>query len=155
MKKLLFLAAITIGISGCKKDKIDYEAAAFEVSCNACTVSYDNDGDRSANTVSPSFKKDLKLPSNANITVTSKGSATFRFYLTSTEVYSTVVNGTTTFRYDYKANTLNDGTSTKSFGAPKKNSNNKESSQICGARTKDGGSCQRLVKGGGYCWQHK
>lgn len=26
---------------------------------------------------------------------------------------------------------------------------------ICGARTKSGKSCQRKVKGGGYCWQHR
>jgi hypothetical protein len=31
MKKILFLAAIAIGISACKKDKIEYENAAFEV----------------------------------------------------------------------------------------------------------------------------
>ncbi|MGN0004179.1 MAG: hypothetical protein ACI35V_12170 [Sphingobacterium composti] len=28
-------------------------------------------------------------------------------------------------------------------------------SSICGARTKKGGSCQRRVVGGGYCYQHK
>lgn len=28
-------------------------------------------------------------------------------------------------------------------------------SLICGARTKKGGSCQRRVVGGGYCYQHK
>lgn len=155
MKKILFLAAMAIGISSCKKDKIDYEAAAFEVLCNTCDITYDNDGDRSTKTVSPSFKKNLKLPSNANVTVTPKGSTIFRFYLTSQEVYSIVVNTATTFRYDYKSNTLSDGTNTKSFGPPKSNSNNKETSKKCGARTKDGGSCQRLVKGGGYCWQHK
>jgi hypothetical protein len=27
--------------------------------------------------------------------------------------------------------------------------------EICGARTKSGKSCQRKVKGGGYCWQHR
>ena len=26
---------------------------------------------------------------------------------------------------------------------------------ICGARTKSGKPCQRKVKGGGYCWQHR
>jgi len=26
---------------------------------------------------------------------------------------------------------------------------------ICGARTKSGRPCQRKVKGGGYCWQHR
>jgi hypothetical protein len=26
---------------------------------------------------------------------------------------------------------------------------------ICGARTKSGKICQRKVKGGGYCWQHR
>jgi hypothetical protein len=26
---------------------------------------------------------------------------------------------------------------------------------ICGARTKSGKPCQRRVKGGGYCWQHR
>lgn len=26
---------------------------------------------------------------------------------------------------------------------------------ICGARTKSGKLCQRKVKGGGYCWQHR
>jgi len=29
------------------------------------------------------------------------------------------------------------------------------SSSICGARTKKGGSCQRRVVGGGYCYQHR
>ena len=28
-------------------------------------------------------------------------------------------------------------------------------SSICGARTKKGGSCQRRVVGGGYCYQHR
>lgn len=27
-------------------------------------------------------------------------------------------------------------------------------SGTCGARTKKGGSCKRVVKGGGRCWQH-
>lgn len=27
-------------------------------------------------------------------------------------------------------------------------------SSACGARTKAGGSCRRMVKGGGRCWQH-
>lgn len=27
--------------------------------------------------------------------------------------------------------------------------------EICGARTKSGKPCQRKVKGGGYCWQHR
>lgn len=155
MKKILFLAAIAIGVSACKKDKIEYENAAFEVSCNTCSVTYDNDGDQSSQVVSTSLKKDLKRPSNAKITITPKGSTIFRFYLTAQEVYSVVVNGATTFRYDYKSNTLSDGTNTKSFGAPKSNSGSKESSKVCGARTKEGGSCQRVVKGGGYCWQHK
>lgn len=26
---------------------------------------------------------------------------------------------------------------------------------LCGARTKSGKPCQRKVKGGGYCWQHR
>ena len=26
---------------------------------------------------------------------------------------------------------------------------------ICGARTRSGKPCQRKVKGGGYCWQHR
>jgi len=26
---------------------------------------------------------------------------------------------------------------------------------ICGARTKSGKTCQRKVKGGGFCWQHR
>jgi hypothetical protein len=26
---------------------------------------------------------------------------------------------------------------------------------ICGARTKSGKPCQRKVKGGGFCWQHR
>lgn len=26
---------------------------------------------------------------------------------------------------------------------------------ICGARTRSGKACQRKVKGGGYCWQHR
>jgi len=26
---------------------------------------------------------------------------------------------------------------------------------ICGAPTKSGKSCQRRVRGGGYCWQHR
>ena len=26
---------------------------------------------------------------------------------------------------------------------------------ICGARTKSGKPCQRKVRGGGYCWQHR
>lgn len=26
---------------------------------------------------------------------------------------------------------------------------------VCGARTKSGKPCQRKVKGGGYCWQHR
>lgn len=29
------------------------------------------------------------------------------------------------------------------------------SSSICGARTKSGGYCKRVVKGGGRCWQHR
>jgi hypothetical protein len=29
------------------------------------------------------------------------------------------------------------------------------SAQICGARTKSGKPCQRKVKGGGHCWQHR
>ena len=29
------------------------------------------------------------------------------------------------------------------------------SEAICGARTKSGKPCQRRVKGGGYCWQHR
>lgn len=29
------------------------------------------------------------------------------------------------------------------------------SEAICGARTKAGKPCQRKVKGGGYCWQHR
>jgi len=29
------------------------------------------------------------------------------------------------------------------------------SEAICGARTKSGKPCQRKVKGGGYCWQHR
>jgi hypothetical protein len=28
-------------------------------------------------------------------------------------------------------------------------------SPVCGARTRSGKSCQRRVKGGGYCWQHR
>lgn len=155
MKNLVFLAAIAIIILGCKKDKFEYENAAFEISCNACSISYDNDSDQSTQFVNTSFKKDLKPSSNANITVTAKGNTTFRFYLTQQEVYSMVVSGTRTFRYDYKSNTLNDGTSTRSFGSPKNTSNSKETSKKCGARTKDGGSCQRLVSGGGPCWQHK
>jgi hypothetical protein len=26
---------------------------------------------------------------------------------------------------------------------------------VCGARTKSGKTCQRKVKGGGFCWQHR
>jgi len=26
---------------------------------------------------------------------------------------------------------------------------------ICGAKTKSGKTCQRKVKGGGFCWQHR
>ncbi|WP_316838957.1 hypothetical protein [Pedobacter gandavensis] len=155
MKKLLFLAAIAIGFTACKKDKLEYETAAFEVSCSTCTIAYDNDGDQSTKSVSASFKKDLKLPSNASITVTPKANTTFRFYLTNREVYSIVVTRPTTFRYDYKANTLHDGVNTRSFGAPKSSSSGKETSSTCGATTKEGGRCQRVVKGGGYCWQHK
>src|SRR5215813_8442129 len=29
------------------------------------------------------------------------------------------------------------------------------STTICGARTKSGKTCQRKVKGGGFCWQHR
>ncbi|RNC66433.1 DUF3157 family protein [Proteiniphilum sp. X52] len=28
-------------------------------------------------------------------------------------------------------------------------------SSTCGARTKSGGYCKRVVKGGGRCWQHR
>lgn len=155
MKKLLFLATIAIIVTACKKDKLEYETASFEVSCNTCTIAYDNDGDQSTKLVNASFKKDLKLSSNASITVTPKTNTTFRFYLTNIEVYSLAITGTTTFRYDYKSNTLHDGINTRSFGTPKGSSPSKETSTKCGAKTQGGGSCQRVVKGGGYCWQHK
>lgn len=35
---------------------------------------------------------------------------------------------------------------------PTESSNNYSST--CGARTKKGGACRRVVKGGGRCWQH-
>lgn len=152
MKKLLFMVFIALGITGCKKDKLEYEAAAFEVLCSNCSVTYNNDGPQLTQTVNTSFKKDLKHPSNANITVKANGNATFQLYLTNLEVYSITMNGTKTFSYDYKSNTLNDGSSTRSFGTPSSSSSN---SKRCGAATKNGGSCQRLVSGGGYCWQHR
>lgn len=154
MKKILFLALMLTGLIGCKKDEIEYEPAGFSVACNTCTISYDNNGDRGTQTVTNSFKKDLKHATNANITIVSKGTTTFHFFLTYQEVYSIIVNGSQTFRYDYKTNALHDGTNTHSFGAPSKKPSNQTSSSKCGAPTKAGGSCQRLVKGGGKCWQH-
>lgn len=154
MKKTLFLAIMLISLISCKKDEIEYEPAGFSVACNTCTISYDNAGANATETVTTMFQKDLKRASNAKITVVAKGNTTFRFLLTYQEVYTIIVNGTQTFSYDYKTNTLHDGNTTHSFGAPSKKPSNKESISKCGAPTKGGGSCQRLVKGGGRCWQH-
>jgi len=154
MKKMLFAAVMLIGFIGCKKDEIEYEPASFSVACNNCTISYENAGDKANETVASILKKDLKQNTNANITITSKGTTTFRFFLTYREVYTLIINGTQTFRYDYKTNTLHDGNNTHSFGTPTKKPSSGTSSSKCGAPTKGGGSCQRLVKGGGRCWQH-
>jgi len=154
MKKTLMLFITAISLISCKKEETVYEPASFAVNCSSCTVSYDNAGNTVTETVTSSLVKDLKQANNVNVTVTAKGITTFRFLLTFQEVYTVVVNGTKTFQYDYKTNTLHDGSTTHSFGTPTKNTGNQTSSSKCGARTKDGGSCQRLVKGGGRCWQH-
>lgn len=80
MKKMLLMVSILIGFIGCKKEEIEYEPASFSVACNNCTISYDNTGDKANETVTSTFKKDLKHTSNANITVSSKGTTTFRFF---------------------------------------------------------------------------
>jgi hypothetical protein len=154
MKKNLILTIMIISLIGCKKEEIEYETASFSIECSTCSISYDNAGDKATETVISSFKKELKYPSNASITVVAKGITTFRFLLAYREVHTKIVNGTQTFHYNYKSNILHDGTTTHSFGTPDKKPNNQTSSSKCGARTKDGGSCQRLVKGGGRCWQH-
>lgn len=151
---LFIIISLIICTTSCKKEEMLYEPAAFELICNDCTITYSNDGSSSSQLVKNSLKIHLKPNSNANISIIAKGNTIFRFFLTNEEVYFATVTGTKVFSYDYKSNTLNDGTTSKHFGSPKNNSNNKTSSK-CGARTKTGGSCQRSVKGGGYCWQHK
>jgi hypothetical protein len=42
----------------------------------------------------------------------------------------------------------------RTYSTPKAVNNNVSSSQ-CQGITKKGNRCKRMVKGGGYCWQHK
>lgn len=59
-------------------------------------------------------------------------------------------------------NSTNSGSSTSSKSSSTKTRNTKSKSSsykssyssTCGARTKSGGACRRVVSGGGRCWQH-
>jgi hypothetical protein len=74
------------------------------------------------------------------------------FYFIGTPIESGLSGGSPSAN-DPPSNSSRSDESLRSREQPAQSAN--ASIEICGAPTRSGKPCQRKVKGGGYCWQHR
>jgi hypothetical protein len=145
--------------------KTEIDTYSYEVTCTACEINF-LDKDKSSKKIihtngkwSYSFEKagDAELKINI-ITTNSAYQNISAFILKNNEViYGDLGYNSFELLYNIKSGqkAITYGSYTAGPGGSGSNGGStKPTSSVCGARTKTGGSCKRVVSGGGRCWQH-
>lgn len=181
----LFFFLLVLICSACSKKnhepeeviKTQIDTYSYEVTCTACEIQF-MDKNKSTKKItnnsgkwSYSFEKVNDVDLKINIITTNKTYQNINAYIlkndeviygdlgyNSFDLAYNVKSGQKSMAYgSYSAGSTGTGNGPGSGGTGTGSSegSTKPTSSVCGARTKAGGSCKRVVVGGGRCWQHK
>jgi hypothetical protein len=172
----LFIFLLTLFCSACGKKnqepeeviKTETDTYSYEVTCTACEIQF-MDKNKSTNKItnksgkwSYSFEKTNDADLKINIITTNKTYQNINAYILMNDevIYGDLGYNSFDLSYNVKS-----GQKSMTYGSYSTGSSGveagygggsaKPTSSVCGARTKVGGYCKRVVIGGGRCWQHK
>lgn len=145
--------------------KTETDIYSYEVTCTACEIRF-LDEDKSTKKITNTsgkwsyfFEKISDVELKINIITTSNAYQNISaFILKNNEViYGDLGYNSFELLYNIKSGQKSMKYGSYNAGPGGSGSNGgstKPGSSLCGARTKTGGSCKRVVSGGGRCWQH-
>lgn len=141
--QILFFAFLFIG---CQKESSEDDTYGYETECEYCDINYINDVGVNVYVYGHkgSWKKEFprSIFSEMRITVTAKQSTSKNVSAHITKNGGRLVSQSGYSSVTARHTVIRSGTS-------------KPVSDICGAPTQKGVPCQRIVSGGGRCWQHQ
>lgn len=175
---LLFFLLIIFCSSCSKKSqepeeiiKTEIDTYSYEVTCTACEIQY-LDANKSNKKIinangkwSYSFEKTNDAELKINIITTNKAYQSISAFILKNNdvIYGDLGYNSCELLYNIKSGhksmvygsyIAGSGGSNGPGGSGSNGGSTKPTSSLCGARTKTGGSCKRVVSGGGRCWQH-
>ncbi|MBB5634565.1 hypothetical protein HDE68_000450 [Pedobacter cryoconitis] len=169
----LFLFLLAIFCSSCSKEsqepepivKTETDVYAYEVTCTACEIQFLDKNKSIKTVINPNGKWSYPLEkiSDAELKLSIKTTNGIyqdisAYILKNNEViYGDLGYNSFNLLYNIKSEQKSMTYGNYNAGSGGSGSNGgstKPSSSICGARTKAGGYCKRVVSGGGRCWQH-
>lgn len=148
-----------------KVSETETDIYAYEVTCVTCEIQF-TDENKSTKKVSHSngkwnysFKKAIDADLKINVKTTNTNFQNINVYIlkNSDVIYGDLGYNSFELLYNIKSGQKSMKFGSYAGGANGSGSNGgttKPTSSVCGARTKAGGSCKRVVSGGGRCWQH-
>lgn len=172
LKKYLLLFVTLLSLNACSKKQEPVaeepiDEFSYEVECTSCEIIY-TDKSNVTKTIKHTtgkweyrFDQKISFELKLSIKTSLTSQQTINAYILKNKE---TVYGNTGYNYaDITYNTQN-AKGTNSFGSYRNsepgngginNGGGTPTSSVCGARTKSGGSCKRMVVGGGRCWQHR
>lgn len=172
---LLVLLCISLSIS-CKKKEDEvignhptavYTKYSYEVNCNYCDILY-TDASNVSKTIRNhtgdwryQFPSKVTFELKLNIKTTSSSYQTISAYILKNDeaVYGKLGYNTANLSFNtetgYGNSSFGQYVNPSSGGGNGGGGTTTPVSSVCGAKNKSGGYCQRVVVGGGRCWQHK
>ncbi|MGY0041299.1 hypothetical protein [Pedobacter sp. NJ-S-72] len=169
--QLFFLLAMLC--SSCSKNnqepepvvKPETDTYTYEVTCTSCEIQFLDENKNTKKITNSSgkwsypFKKASDAELKINIKTTNNVYQDISAYIlkNSDVIYGDLGYNSFELLYNIKSGQKSMKYGSYAAGSGGSGSNGgstKPSSSVCGARTKTGGSCKRIVSGGGRCWQH-
>lgn len=176
--QLLFFLLI-LSCSACSKKnqepekviKTESDIYSYEVTCTACEIRF-IDKNKSTNKIvndngkwSYSLEKTNDADLKINVIALNKAYQNINAYILKNDevIYGDLGYNSFDLSYNVKSGQKSmtfgsysaGSTGTGGTGTGTSGGSTKPTSSVCGARTKAGGYCKRVVVGGGKCWQHK
>lgn len=167
--QLFILPLLILAFTACKKNKEEepkleeeqYETYGYEVECSRCDISYIDENKKAVNL----YAQSGKVVVDFNLTIYHKLELSVVLPAGNNKAAKAMItkNGSPIKSYQSNSSfklTPDGGSGITVPSNPSTNPSNpsgpstQPSSCKCGARTKNGGSCQRKVVGCGRCWQH-
>lgn len=139
---------------------------SYEVTCNACEIQFLDKNNNTKKVINNNGKwsysfdgadaAELKI----NVITTSSAYQNINAYILKNNevIYGELGYNNFELLYNVKSGqrSMAYGSYSPGPGVPGSNGGNtKPTSSLCGAKNKTGGYCQRVVSGGGRCWQHR